>query len=217
MKVLLPLLLIAATTSAEPKRVPFTLPRRLPVSVSIVLPDVDSVLSHKKTATGDRIAAKLTDIETEGLVVEISDSAGRVVWRHDFGFNSSQESNSIEVACHPTLPLILVEYSGYKWDHDHKLLFIEHVTPHQVVREYTGAKADILPILRRQKGFEADYEYWIYPSGFVPQGVTFECIPLEKPERQAVHPFAQDPQWFRVTATVSDAFKISPTSVTSTH
>lgn len=217
MRALLILLLLVAAASAQPARTPFTLPRQLPVTVSLVVPSGGSVTSHEKTEMGDSVAARLVGDETPGLVVEVSDLAGRILWRHDFGFSSSQEGSLIKVSCHPSLPMLLVEYHGYKWNHAHKLLFIEHATARPRVREYSAAKTDILPFLRRQKGFEADYEYWIYPSGFTPRGVTFECILLQKPERKAAHPFAQGQQWFSITATVSDAFKISPTDVSGTH
>ena len=147
----------------------------------------------------------------------ISDPKGKTLWSHDFGSNlSAPEGCKIELVCHPKLPLILVHYSGYKWDHDHKLLFIGNAKAPSV-HEYSDAEGDILRYLRRQKDFPADFRYLIYPLRFIEQGVEFECIPLQKPERQSAHPFAQEEPWYHVTTTINSSQKITPIDATTTH
>jgi hypothetical protein len=186
--------------------------------VSLVLPESGTVGAHKQTETGDSIHARIGDTGATGLLVEIRDSAGKILWSHDFGFNdSAPEGCEVEVAYQPTSQLLLVHYQGYKWDHAHKLLFIEPKHTPPAVREYSTQDKDILPLLKRQKDFGSDYDYWIYPLRFTHRGVQFECIPIQKPERQSVHPFAQDQQWYLVTTTVDPKRKIVPTDVKATH
>ncbi len=150
--------------------------------------------------------------------VEVSDFGGHTLWSHDFGFNlSASGGNEIEVCYQPNAHLLLVHYQGCKWDHAHQLLFVDPDHEPLSVSEYSAAEQDILPLLKRQKDFDADYNYWIYPLRFTGQGVEFECIPLQNPERQAVHPFAQEQHWYLVTATVDAKRKIVPVDVKATH
>jgi hypothetical protein len=213
---LLCLLPLAATAATH--KVVFSLPESLPFTVSLVLPESVSVAAHKKTDSGDSIHARIGDSEGAGMLVEVSDSRGNTLWSHDFGSNlSAPEGNEIEVSYQPNSRLLLVHYQGYKWDHAHKLLFVDPDHKPPSVREYSTAEKDILPLLKRQKDFASDYNYWIYPIRFTERGMEFECIPIQKPERQAAHPFAQDQQWYLVTATVDAKRKIIPTDVKATH
>ena len=212
---LLCLLPVAAT--AEPHKVPFSLPESLPFTVSLVLPKSVSIAAHEKTEGGDSIRAFIGDSDP-GMLVEVSGPKGNTLWSHDFGSNlSAPEGNTITVSYQSKSRLLLVHYQGYKWDHAHKLLFIEPDHQPPSVREYSTAEKDILPLLKRQKDFAADYKYWIYPLRFTERGIEFECIPSQKPERQAAHPFAQDQQWYLVTATVDAKRKIITTDVKATH
>ena len=208
---------VAATAATN--RIPFQVPNSAPFTVSLVLPATGNLASHKKTESGDCIYAHLPEGKKgAGLIVEITDSKGRSLWSHDFGFNdSSPEGCGIEVSYDPTSRLLLLHYAGYKADQAHKLLFVEPGRNSPAVREYKNAQEDILPFLKRQKDFPSDYNYVIYPLRFAERGVEFECIPIQKPERQAAHPFAQDQHWYLVTATINANRKLIPTDVKPTQ
>lgn len=218
MKVFLTLLcLLPVAATAESHKVPFALPEPLPFTVSLVLPESVSVAAHEMTDSGDSIRARIGD-SSPGMFVEVSDHKGNTLWSHDFGSNlSAPEGNTITVSYQHKSRLLLVHYQGYKWDHAHTLLFIEPDHQPPSVLEYSTAEKDILPLLKRQKDFAGDYHYWIYPLRFTDRGVEFECIPSQKPDRQAAHPLAQDQQWYLVTATVDSKRKIIPTDVKTAH
>lgn len=218
MKAVLTLLcLLPVAAIAEPHKIPFSLAESLPFTVSLVLPESVSVAAHEKKESGDSIRARIGD-SSPGMFVEVSGPKGDILWSHDFGSNlSAPEGNTITVSYQHKSRILLVHYQGYKWDHDHKLLFIEPDHQPLSIREYSTAEKDILPLLKRQKDFAADYHYWIYPLRFTDRGVEFECVPRQKPERQTAHPFAQDQKWYLVTATVNQKRRIIPTDVKATH
>jgi len=210
-KVLAFLFLLNTAIAAEPNKMRFELPKSLPLTVSLVLPKSGAVVAHEKTADGDKIRAQIPDDENAGMLVEISDSKEQRRWRYDFGFNSSRSDGcEIEVSYQPALRLLLVHYYGYKWDHEHKLLFVETGESSPVIREYDAAQKDILPVLKRRKDFPQGFEYSIRPYRFTERGIEFSCIPLQLPERQSVHPFAQDEPWYVVSTTVGPDRKVKP-------
>jgi hypothetical protein len=205
-------------SGAVPYKVPFSLPDSPPLTVALVLPAAKCLVAHYQTERGDLIQARVGGDDGPGMLVEVRDEQGRKLWSHDFGYNlSASEGNRVEVSYSAALRLLLVEYSGYKWDHQHKLLFVVPGKTQWAVREYRTADADLLPFLRRQKGFAADHEYFIYPCRLVERGVEFECVPLQKPERGFAHPFAQHQTWFSVTTTIGAKRKIVPVSAAVSH
>ena len=210
--------LLPVVATAAPHIVPFSLPALLPFTVSLVLPESASVAAHEPTEGGDSIRARLGD-STAGMLVEVgSPKNGNTIWHHHFGSNlSASGGNTITVSYQPKSRLLLVHYEGYKWDHAHKLLFIEPDQQPPSVREYLTAEKDILPVLKRQKAFAAGYSYWIYPRRFSERGIEFECIPAQKPERQLAHPFAQDQQWYLVTAIVDAQRKVVAADIKATR
>jgi len=204
---------------AEPLTLLFDTPKTIPVSINLVLPGGDgTILSHEKTEEGDSAVARIGEDGGIGMLVEITDIHGKKIWHHDFGYNDSAAPGCrVTVSCHPKLPVILVHYYGYKWDHDHRLLFIETNGSGAAVREYLASSTDVLPILKRQKECAPDYDYWIHPARFIGDQITFACIPLQKEEKQPAHPLAQDQQWYDVTASIDSGFKITPTDARPTH
>lgn len=212
------LILLQAALGAEPIKVRFALPESLPLVVSLVLPEEGSVTLHQKTEHGDSIQAVVGYKGEPGMVVEISDLKGRKLWSHDFGFNlSAPQGCTVEVGYNPASRLLLAHYRGYKFDHHHKLLFVEMDGGSPTVREYSTAQRDILPLLKRQAGFASDYKYSISPIVSVGHRVEFECIPSRKPESPGSSPFAQDKNWYRVIATIDVNRTIRPVEVKVNH
>lgn len=193
------------------------MPESMPFSVSLLLPETGSVVLRTKEAAGETVSARIEDDrEGKGLTVEVADKSGRRLWSHDFGYNmSAPEGCQITVHYESGMKLLLVSYGGYKWDHDHRLVLIDESRQNQPVREYSSADADILPALKKEKDFPAGYNYWIYPLSVEKGRLTFECIPIEKPELERVHPFAQDQPWYVVTGTINDQGRFVPAIVKS--
>ena len=213
----------AAAMAGEGRKVPFALPGEPPFCVSVLLTGAVVLAAHDQTGDGDAIRVRVDENAPDSdyasrLPVEVSDLQGRVLWSHDFGLNlSAPQGNTVTVAYQPATRLLLVTYEGYKWDHGHVLLAVGAGRRPRAVREYRSADRDILPRLRRREDFPDDCRYWIYPRRLVPGGVVFECIPLQKPEHEAVHPFAQEEPWYEVTAKVGSGGKMLPVAVKRSH
>jgi hypothetical protein len=216
---LLLLWLIAGAACAETVAIPFKQPDNFPLTFRLVLPKEDStIVSHKHDNGFDTITARIDDDRNGGLTVESVDASGKRVWHHDFGYNASAAPGcSASISFHPKLNAVIVSYGGYKWDHDHKLLFVEKTVSAYKVREYSTDAPEILPFLKKQIGYSTVHKYWIHPVRFVESRVVFACIPLDPPERQSVHPLTQDVQWFDVTASIEPDFKIFPSDANPSH
>lgn len=211
------LCLLPVAGLASPRKVPFFVPGLLPYTISLVVPESASVLAHELSVEGDSIQARI-EVSSPGYLVEVSGPLADTLWSHDFGSGpSGSEGNTITVSYEPAAHLLLVHFQAYKWDHAHKLRFIglDHQPPS--VWEYSTAQQDILPLLSGREDFAAGHEYWIYPLRFVGSAVEFQCIPLNRPEAQAPHPFAQDQQWYRVTAWMDGKRKATPVKVDPVH
>jgi len=194
----------------------------LPVKVDLLLSGY--VTKHVHNGGNDTISAIVTDNRgldegTAGVTIRVSSDAGKLLWQHNFGFNLSSlpSGNSASVSCHPGLPLILVSHHGYKWDNSGKLLLFDHAEKGPVVREYISATQDLLPELKKQEGFPADYKYWIFPRSFSEKGVIFSCVPMQKAEAQAAHPVAQDQPWYQIEGMLGQDFHIIPIKVSESH
>ena len=212
------LLPTAITACAEPLVIPFSQPENFPLSFRLLLPRLSTVVSHEQTHTLDTIVAKIDDDRGEGMVVEAVDTTGKPVWRRDFGYNlSAAPGCSISISFHPQVSALIVSYHGYKWDLTHHLLFLHKTTTGHKIREYPSESPDILPFLKKQSGYDEEYQYWIYPSRFSGDHVIFSCIPQERPESGLPHPLAQDRRWFDITTSLSNDFKLIPITATVSH
>ena len=211
--------LIAGVASAEMTVVPFKQPEKFPLNFRLVLPKEDStVVSHKPEDGFDKITVRRDDDRGSGMLVEAVDAAGKRLWHHDFGYNASATPGcSVSVSFHPDLMAVIVSYDGYKWDHSRKLLFVEKSTSGYAIREYSEDAPEIQTYIEKLPNYSKGFKYWIHPSKFVDRSVEFECIPGNPPERQSVHPFAQDARWFNVTASLDHDFKIIPNAVKGSH
>jgi len=198
----------------EVRKVPFIVPE-LPVTVNLLLPAEGSIVSEEKSLRGHSMNASSPD-GVQGLIVEISDQGGSVLWRHDFGFNMSTgvQGCGISVTYDAKSKSLLVAYNGYKWDHDAKALFVSE--DGRLVREYeyAMAQADILPVLKKRSDFPEGFDYKIEPM-MTDAGVGFECIPLEKRERQRPHPFAQDEPFYVVEGGFNSSGRFVPSEIRS--
>ena len=215
---LFPLLALITATAGEPMRTSFTIREDLGVSIALLTPAKDSsILRHTYEDGIDTVVASIADDRDGGLMVEIRDHANKSLWKHDYGYNlSAQPGCKIAVAIHPSLPILLIHYHGYKWDHEHTLLFLDSRPGPLQVRPYATQDQDVLPALKASKNYSADFNYLIQAQSLTKDGVIFECIPIEKPEVQSVHPFHQDhSRWFRVTTAINARFQITPTEVRS--
>jgi hypothetical protein len=207
---LIALLSLSSLKALEPVSIPFEAPKSIPLKVSLIIPPNQApIVTHNKTDAKETITAKLNDLGDTGLQVEIKDSKGKQLWLHDFGYNlSASQGCQVNIRWHKSLPLILIHYEGYKWDHGHKLLFIKETDGAFRVGEFADAKETILGFLRKQKGYKSEYKYWIYPSDFDGDEVLFECIP--QAIKSNAHPFAQDIQWYQIKAAIDSKFRITP-------
>ncbi len=203
----LPLIVPLLVSATEPTRTPFTLRTTLPVGVSLLTPPAGATVSGPKVEDGAETfqVASATGGEPS-IVIEVADRDRKVLWHHDYGFDESAVPGcSIAVDCHPTLPLLLIHWYGYKWNHVHTLLFVDSTDKKLRVLEYRASEADLTPLIRAANEQSKDFKYLYHPQSFTASGVTFECIPLQN---GSGHPFAQDHRfWFTVSTDVSRDFK----------
>lgn len=212
------LFLTAITACAEPLITPFKQPESFPLTFRLRLPKHAAVISHEQTNHADTITAHMSDDRDGGMIVEAVDSAGKQVWRRDFGYNlSAAPGCSVSISFHPHLNALIVSFEGYKWDHTHALLFVEKTTSACTIREYPETAPEIAAFLQKQPGYNDSYKYWIYPAKFAGHQVVFCGIPLEQPERQNPHPLAQEVRWFDITASIDKDFKIAAIEAKPSH
>jgi hypothetical protein len=205
--------LIAGTAFAQTVSLPFKKPENFPVTFNLVLPKKNStVVSHEQVGGFDTITARLDDDREGGFVVEAVDMSGKRLWRRDFGYNfSGVPGCSVAVSFHPKVNAVIVGYHGYKWDHNHILLFVTKTPSGYRIAEYSGEAPEIFQFLKVQPGYSEKHKYWIYPFKFVEDQIVFECTPLSPLELNSPHPLDQEVRWFDMTAPIDENFKITPT------
>lgn len=205
------LLLTVITAYAEPLVTPFNQPENFPLTFRLVLPKEAAVISHKQKNNFDTITARMSDDRRGGMVVEAVDAIGKQVWKRDFGHNlSAVPGCSVSISFHPQIKALIVSYEGYKWDHQHTLLFVDKMASTYTIREYSEAAPEIDSFLKKQPGYQADSKYWIHPTKFSGHEIVFSCIPLTPLQSTLPHPLDQEHPWYDITASMDKDFKITP-------
>ena len=210
-------LLVDPSAIAEASAETLAESRNLGVKVLVVLPESGTIVARETTERGHSVVVHIgRDEPAHGIIVQIRDMVDRALWTHDFGYNlSATPGCRITVDISERHHAALVHYDGYKWDHDHRLIFLgAPAAAGEAVRaiEYRDARRDILPHLQARPEFAGD-AYWITPVRFIDEGVLFGCTPLQRREG-AAHPFDQEAPGFTVRARLDRDAAIEPLTIT---